>query len=133
MLELRFVFRNLRPQKVGKHTFLVPGCNSSDTVIVDRAVETSDSLSHKAFIIATYRGMFRLCMIDIVSATLTIYNIVLARGCLSITNNDMCPVRISTVFLGQEPALYDMVICKRSNGVFQREQNKLMFIIFPFV
>ena len=34
-----------------------------DTVVVNRAVDTSDSLSHKAFIIATYRGMFRLYMI----------------------------------------------------------------------
>jgi len=44
--------------------------------------------------------MFRLYMIDIVSATLTIYDIVLARGCLSITKNDMCPVEIPTAFLG---------------------------------
>ena len=51
-------------------------------------MEISDSLSNKAFIIATYRGMFRLYMIDIVSATLTIYDKVLARGCLAMANND---------------------------------------------
>ena len=67
----------------------VAGYNSLDTVVVDRAVEISDSLSHKAFIIATYRGMFRLYMFDIVSATLTIYSKVLARGCLLVTNNDI--------------------------------------------
>ena len=50
--------------------------------MVDRAVEISDSLSHKAFIIATYRGMFRLYMIDIVSATLTIYDLMLANSWL---------------------------------------------------
>ena len=86
-----------------RKAYTVPGTgyNSLDTVVVDRAVETSDSLSHKAFIIATYRGMFRLYMFDIVPATLTIYNIVLARGCLLVTNNDT-RVRISIVFSCQE-------------------------------
>ena len=62
--------------------WLPPCYNSLHTLVVDRAVEISDSLSHKAFIIVTYRGMFRLYMIDIVSATLTIYNLVLANSWL---------------------------------------------------
>jgi len=59
-----FFFRNLERRKQKKHTVPVAGYNSSDTLVVDRAVEITDSLSHKAFIIATYRGMFRLYVIE---------------------------------------------------------------------